>query len=165
MYILTQEMLHHLTGKDALEVTTTPEPTFDPLFLHGIRRTIATHGPHNLNIDAQDFELVLEPTGAALVGVAEANGPDRAAVAIQKALRPSPEQKRALAPPIKIILGITTRQEAQLAAEELDGISDYLEQVLGEYSDITFGMGVDKTLPTDCMHIVIGISCLQGALV
>ena len=165
MYTLTQETLIHLISQDPSKANIAAEATYDPFFVLGIQRTIDIQGANYLNIDVQDFEFVLKPTGTALVGVAEGHGPDRATEAIQKAFCPSPAQKQALASPIKIILGITTHQEAQLEAEELDVISDYLEQVLGEYSDITFGMGVDEALATDSVRIVIALSCLQGELV
>ncbi len=98
-------------------------------------------------VDFADVCTVMKDGGSAILGAAEANGDDRAMVAVEKALNSPLLNDRDIVGAKWILLNITSSSgDYEHTLDEMDLIQNYIQSVAGESCDIILGTGYDETL-------------------
>lgn len=109
----------------------------------GIAEVITHH--YTQNIDLRDAKTVLSNSGTAIMGSASAFGPNRAQVAISKALdSPLLNDNKIIG--AKNVLLLIVSGSAEITIDEIGEINDYIQTEAKSNVDIIMGVGEDETL-------------------
>jgi len=109
----------------------------------GIAEVITHH--YTQNIDLRDAKTVLSNSGTAIMGSASAFGPNRAQVAISKALdSPLLNDNKIIG--AKNVLLLIVSGSAEITIDEIGEINDYIQTEAKSNVDIIMGVGEDDTL-------------------
>lgn len=99
-----------------------------------------------VNVDFQDVRAVMLDAGAAVMGMSETRGENRARKAAEEALASPLLDNRDINGSKKILLSIISGADAELSMDELSEITEYIQQEAGEEAEMIFGHGVDHEL-------------------
>lgn len=99
-----------------------------------------------VNVDFQDVRAVMLDAGAAVMGMSETRGENRARKAAEEALASPLLDNRDINGSKKILLSIISGADAELSMDELSEITEYIQQEAGEEAEMIFGHGVDYEL-------------------
>jgi cell division protein FtsZ len=99
-----------------------------------------------VNVDFQDVRAVMLNAGAAVMGMAETRGENRARRAAEEALASPLLDNRDIHGAKKILLSIISGTEAELSMDELSEITEYIQAEAGDEAEMIFGHGVDEQL-------------------
>lgn len=99
-----------------------------------------------VNVDFEDVKTVMSNSGAAVMGSAVTSGENRARRAAEEALSSPLLNNTDIHGAQKILLSITSGEQAQLRMDELTEITDYIEEKAGDGADVIFGEGIDPML-------------------
>lgn len=108
-----------------------------------------------VNVDISDLETVVKETGKALLGFSQTNGSNRALEGIQKALNRTEEQIQATNNSRIAILSINAGTKADFELDELTAVTEYLQQQLGEQTELIFGHSKVEELEDSITVLVI----------
>lgn len=99
-----------------------------------------------VNVDFQDVRAVMLNAGAAVMGMSETRGENRARKAAEEALASPLLDNRDINGSKKILLSIISGADAELSMDELTEITEYIQQEAGDEAEMIFGHGVDHEL-------------------
>jgi cell division protein FtsZ len=99
-----------------------------------------------VNVDFQDVRAVMLNAGAAVMGMSETRGENRARKAAEEALASPLLDNRDINGSKKILLSIISGGDAELSMDELTEITEYIQKEAGDEAEMIFGHGVDHEL-------------------
>ncbi len=111
--------------------------------------------PGYVNVDFQDVKTVMHNAGAAVMGSATMEGEGRARRAAEAALVSPLLNNREVHGAKKILLSITSGEQAELQMDELTDITEYIQEMAGDEAEVIFGHGVDPELGDNIRVTVI----------
>lgn len=100
----------------------------------------------NINVDFEDVRTVMQDAGEAVMGSAIVEGEDRARRAAEAALTSPLLNNTNIKGAQYILLSIVVGDEDEFQMEELEEISDYVQEQAGEDAEIIFGQAYDETV-------------------
>ena len=109
----------------------------------GIAEIITVAG--YINVDFEDVKTVMKDGGTAIMGSASAEGDGRAVKAVSQALASPLLNDNDIEGANYILLNITSGDE-EVSMDEIDEITDYIQNEAGNTADIIWGNGVDEEL-------------------
>jgi len=109
----------------------------------GIAEIITVAG--YINVDFEDVRTVMKDGGTAIMGSAAAEGEGRAVKAVSQALASPLLNDNDITGANYILLNITSGDE-EVAMDEIDEITEYIQNEAGNTADIIWGNGVDESL-------------------
>jgi len=109
----------------------------------GIAEIITVAG--YINVDFEDVKTVMKDGGTAIMGSAAAEGDSRAVKAVSQALASPLLNDNDITGANYILLNITSGDE-EVSMDEIDEITDYIQNEAGNTADIIWGNGVDDSL-------------------
>lgn len=135
----------------------------DDILLNAVKsisEIITTSG--TINTDFRDVERVLKGAKQSVMGTAEAEGPDRALTAIQKALDSPLLNDRDISGAKSIIVTLATSSQKEAVVREQRVITSYVtEQVKGNHLLFKLGTIKDETLG-EALRVTIVASGFEG---
>ena len=99
-----------------------------------------------VRVDFRDVKSVMEKSGVALMGTGVAEGENRAMEAIQAATTSKLLNDNDISATKKALLYFQSSEEHEIRMEEIDTITQYLEQITNTEVDLIWGTGTDNTL-------------------
>ncbi len=109
----------------------------------GIAEVIMKEG--KINVDFEDVRTVMAGSGVALMGMAEAEGEDRALRAVQDALASPLLNDNDITGATYVLLNIAQGTKTMSMAE-MNGITDHIQDVSGSTADVIWGYCKDESL-------------------
>ncbi len=109
----------------------------------GIAEIITMTG--KVNVDFEDVKTVMTSSGVAIMGMAEAEGEDRSLRAAQEALA-SPLLNDSDIKGAKFVLLNITHGTREVLMDEIDEITDHIQQAAGSSADVIWGYCKDESL-------------------
>jgi cell division protein FtsZ len=109
----------------------------------GIAEVISVTGA--INVDFNDVNTVMRDSGYAIMGSAQAEGDNRAILAVQKALSSPLLNDNNIAGAKYVLLNITYGDN-EVLMDEIADITDYIQDEAGSTADVIWGHGYDDTL-------------------
>lgn len=103
------------------------------------------HKIGKVNVDFEDVRTVMTRSGVAIMGMAEAEGEDRALRAAHEALA-SPLLNDSDIKGAKYVLLNVTHGERALSMDEMTEITDHIQEAAGSSADVIWGYGKDDNL-------------------
>jgi len=101
--------------------------------------------PGYINVDFEDVKTVMQNSGVAIMGSATAEGENRAMEAVRSALASPLLNDNQIIGAKNILLNITSGSE-EVLMDEIDIISNYIQNEAGLTADIILGTSFDETL-------------------
>lgn len=118
----------------------------------GIAEIITVAG--YINVDFEDVKTVMKDGGTAIMGSASAEGEGRAKKAVSQALASPLLNDNDISGANYILLNITSGNE-EVSMDEVEEITDYIQNESGYTADIIWGNGTDETLEDKiCVTII-----------
>lgn len=99
-----------------------------------------------INVDFEDVRTVMQNAGAAVMGSATAEGENRARRAAEGSITSPLLNNTDIYGARYILLSIVVGDEDAFQMEELEEITDYVQEQAGEEAEIIFGQAADETL-------------------
>ena len=109
----------------------------------GIAEIITVAG--YINVDFEDVKTVMKGGGTAIMGSAEAEGENRAIDAVTKALSSPLLNDNEIKGANFILLNVTSGLE-EITMDEIDEITDYIQNETGYTAELIWGNGTDESL-------------------
>ena len=109
----------------------------------GIAEVIMKEG--KINVDFEDVRTVMSGSGVALMGMAEAEGEDRALRAVQEALASPLLNDNDITGATYVLLNIAQGSKS-MSMDEMNGITDHIQAVSGSTADVIWGYCKDESL-------------------
>ena len=109
----------------------------------GIAEIITVAG--YINVDFEDVKTVMKDGGTAIMGSATAEGEGRATKAVGQALASPLLDDNDITGANYILLNITSGDE-EVSMDEIDEITEYIQNESGNTADIIWGNGIDDSL-------------------
>jgi cell division protein FtsZ len=100
----------------------------------------------NINVDFEDVRTVMKDSGVAVMGSAVMEGDNRARKAVEAALNSPLLNNTDIYGSKYILLSIVVGDEDNFKFEELEEITQYVQEQAGEDAEIIFGQAVDDSL-------------------
>jgi cell division protein FtsZ len=110
----------------------------------GIAEIITVSG--YVNVDFEDVKTVMKDSGAAVMGSATISGEQRALKAAEISISSPLLNNTDILGAKKILLSITSGEQAELQMDELSEITDFIQERAGDEAEVIFGHGVDPNL-------------------
>jgi len=134
-----REIYGNLGGREALgkadEVLT--------VAAKGIAEIITIEG--HINVDFADVKTVMKGSGIALMGTGEAEGEDRAEIAIKDALSSPLLDNTDIKGASNVLLNISSGEE-EATLDEISYINEYVQTAAGNHADLIWGSNIDENL-------------------
>lgn len=108
-----------------------------------------------VNIDMEDARSVLKDGGTAIMGSATADGEDRAIKAVTAALNSPLLNDNKITGAKKSLLLVVFNAEDEITPEEMEIITNYIQEQAGGELDIFIGMGEDDTVPKGAITVTV----------
>lgn len=102
--------------------------------------------PGIINVDFEDVRTVMKDSGVAVMGSAVAEGDNRARRAVEAAITSPLLNDTDIFGAKYILLSIMVGDEDTFQFEELEEITQYVQEQAGENAEIIFGQAVDESL-------------------
>lgn len=118
----------------------------------GIAEIITVAG--YINVDFEDVKTVMKDGGTAIMGSAKAEGEGRAVKAVSQALASPLLNDNDITGANYILLNITSGAE-EVSMDEIDEITEYIQNEAGNTADIIWGNGVDEALGNEVSVTII----------
>lgn len=99
-----------------------------------------------INVDFEDVRTVMKDSGAAVMGSATADGDDRAIRAAEGALTSPLLNNTNIQGAKHILLSIVVGDDDDFQMDELEEITDFVQEKAGDSAEIIFGQAIDDTL-------------------
>lgn len=101
--------------------------------------------PGYINVDFEDVKTVMRNSGVALMGSASAEGENRAMDAVKAALASPLLNDNQIQGAKNILLNISFGSN-EVLMDEIDMISNFIQEEAGQTADVIFGTSIDETL-------------------
>lgn len=125
----------------------------------GIAEIITVAG--YINVDFEDVKTVMKDGGTAIMGSASAEGESRATKAVSQALASPLLNDNDITGANYILLNITSGDE-EVSMDEIDEITEYIQNESGNTADIIWGNGVDESLGSKISVTIIATGFSQS---
>ncbi len=125
----------------------------------GIAEIITVTG--YVNVDFEDVKTVMKESGKAIMGTGRANGENRAEEAIKMAIN-SPLLNDSNIEGAKNVLLYITSGTDEVSLDEVVEITEYVQNICGNCSDVIWGNGVDESLGEDISVTLIATGFESG---
>ncbi|MCV9387123.1 cell division protein FtsZ [Reichenbachiella ulvae] len=102
--------------------------------------------PGYVNVDFEDVKTVMKDSGGAVMGSSETSGENRAIRAIEEAINSPLLNNQNIQGAEKILLSIISGDQAELKMDELNEITEFMQDIAGDDAEVIFGHGVDSEL-------------------
>lgn len=102
--------------------------------------------PGYVNVDFEDVRTVMSKAGAAVMGSAQSEGENRARKAAETAISSPLLNNQDINGAQKILLSITSGEQAELQMDELSEITEFIQEMAGAEAEVIFGHGIDSEL-------------------
>ncbi len=102
--------------------------------------------PGDVNVDFEDVKTVMKNAGPAVMGSSKTFGENRARRAVEEALNSRLLNQQQIFGAKKILLSITSGEEAEIQMGELSDIFEYIREYAGSDAEVIHGLGVDVSL-------------------
>lgn len=99
----------------------------------------------HINVDFADIQTVMKESGVAIMGSAFAEGENRSAVAVERALHSPLLNDNSIEGARYILLNITSG-DSEITMDEMTEITDHVQERAGHTAEVIMGVGVDETL-------------------
>lgn len=109
----------------------------------GIAEVISGTGV--INVDFNDVNTVMRNSGVAIMGSAQAEGEDRALVAVQEALNSPLLNDNEISGAKHVLLNITYGDQ-EVLMDEITEITDFIQDEAGSTAEVIWGHGYDASL-------------------
>ncbi len=116
-----------------------------------------------INVDFEDVKTVMINSGVAIMGMAEAEGEDRALKAAQEALSSPLLNDNDIKGANYVLLNITHGPRAMLM-DEISEITDHIQDAAGSSADVIWGYGMDESLGDKVRITIIATGFKTNAL-
>lgn len=143
MLIICNDKLREMYGNLKMSEAFSKADDILTVAAKGIAEIITVAG--YINVDFEDVKTVMKDGGTAIMGSASAEGNDRAITAVTKAMS-SPLLNDSEIKGAKYILLNITSGEDEISMDEIDSITDYIQEEAGNSADIIWGNGIDESL-------------------
>ncbi len=110
--------------------------------------------PGKVNVDFEDVKTVMYNSGDAVMGSAIASGDDRAKCAAEEAINSPLLNNQNIQGAEKVLLSIVSGEGKELQMDELNEITDFMQDMAGDDADVIFGHSVDSDLG-DAIRVTI----------
>lgn len=127
----------------------------------GIAEIITVAG--YINVDFEDVKTVMKDGGTAIMGSASAEGENRAIEAVTKAISSPLLNDNEIEGANYILLNITSGEE-EVTMDEIDEITDYIQNEAGYTAELILGSGTDESLGKKVSVTVIATGFGKKAL-
>jgi len=101
--------------------------------------------PGEINVDFADVQYVMKSSGVAIMGVAQAEGEDRAMRAVHAAINSPLLNNNNITGARNILINISSGN-SQVTIDEITNINDFVQDAAGNDTDIIFGTCDDEAL-------------------
>ncbi|MCW8897679.1 MAG: cell division protein FtsZ [Flavobacteriales bacterium] len=118
----------------------------------GIAEIITVAG--YINVDFEDVKTVMKDGGTAIMGSATAEGDNRAIEAVTKAISSPLLNDNEIEGANYILLNITSGED-EITMDEIDDITDYIQNEAGYTAELIWGNGLDESLGSKVSVTVI----------
>lgn len=152
LLIINNERLKKIYGNESIPVALKRADNVLLTAAKGIAEIITVHG--YINVDFEDVKTVMKDSGVALMGSAKTSGEDRAVKAIKDALTSPLLNDNDIKGAKKILLNITSRDD-ETKMNEVHNITKYIEEAVGDTSNIIWGAGKDEQLEDEINVTII----------
>lgn len=125
----------------------------------GIAEIITVHG--KINVDFADVHTVMKDSGPAIMGNGIAEGEGRAMEAIRNAITSPLLEDNNIVGAKNILLNMTSGPEDKLKMREMQEITNYIQDLAGEGTDLIWGNGVDESLGSKVSVTIIATGFQQ----
>ena len=119
--------------------------------------------PGYINVDFEDVRTVMQKGGTAIMGSAQATGEDRATKAVSHALASPLLNDNDIKGAKYILLNITSGED-EISMDEIDEITDYIQNETGYTADLIWGNGKDEQLGENISVTIIATGFGPNAL-
>ena len=120
----------------------------------GIAEVITYH--YTTNIDLRDVRTVLEKSGTAIMGSAQAGGEDRAMKAVKQALdSPLLNDNHIHGSTNVLLLIVSNGNEHEITMDEMGLINDFIQDEAGGDTNVIMGIGIDDELGDEIAVTII----------
>jgi cell division protein FtsZ len=159
LLVINNDRLRDLYGNLSLDNAFAHADNVLATAARGIAEIIFKTG--TVNVDFQDVKTVMTGGGVAILGMAEADGEDRALRAAQEALNSPLLNDNDIRGAKYVLLNISTGERPVLM-DEVTEITDHIQEASGGTADVIWGYGKDEGLG-DAVRITIIATGFQSA--
>ncbi|MBQ0006890.1 MAG: cell division protein FtsZ [Alistipes sp.] len=123
--------------------------------VRGIAEIITGRG--YINVDFADVSRVMKNSGVAILGIGEAQGKDRAGIAVETAFNSPLLNDYDLRTAKSVLVNISSNTDPKLGltAAELKEIMSYIKEYTGAASNFKRGVVYDDNLPSDGIRVTV----------
>ncbi len=143
LLIIKNDKLREIGGNLTLKDAFTHADEVLATAARGIAEVISVTG--DINVDMNDVNTVMRDSGVAIMGSAQAEGEDRAAIAVEKALESPLLNDNNIEGARYVLLNITYGNK-EVLMDEITEITDYIQDAAGSTADVIWGHAMDETL-------------------
>ncbi len=143
LLVINNERLHQLSKNCTISQAFGMADDILTVAAKGIAELISVTG--YINVDFNDVNTVMRNSGHAIMGSAQAEGEDRALIAIQTALTSPLLNDNNIDGARYVLLNITFG-EKELTMDEISVITDFIQNEAGANAEVIWGYGNDSSL-------------------
>ncbi|MFO7790914.1 MAG: cell division protein FtsZ [Bacteroidales bacterium] len=152
LLIINNEHLKKIYGKENFSAAFKRADNVLLTAAKGIAEIITVHG--YINVDFEDVKTVMKNSGVALMGSSCASGEKRAMTAIKDALTSPLLNDNDIKGAKNILLNLTYGKD-EIKMDEISEITAYIEESVGDTSNIIWGTGMDESLEDEINVTII----------
>ncbi|HLP55721.1 MAG TPA: cell division protein FtsZ [Fluviicola sp.] len=143
LLVINNERLREMAGNLSLVNAFSKADNVLTTAAKGIAEVISVTGA--INVDFNDVNTVMKDSGVAIMGSSQAEGEDRALVAVKDALNSPLLNDNDISGAKYVLLNITYG-DVDVTMDEISEITDYIQDEAGSTADVIWGHGYDATL-------------------
>ena len=121
--------------------------------IKGIAEIITGHG--YINVDFADVRRVMKDSGMAIMGSGEANGANRAEIAVERAFTSPLIKDYSLKSAKNVLINITSSRENSLKMSEMEKIIGYVTEYTGNAFNFKRGVAYDDKMEAGTIRVTI----------
>ncbi len=121
--------------------------------IKGIAEIITGHG--YINVDFADVRRVMKDSGMAIMGSGEANGANRAEIAVERAFTSPLIKDYSLKSAKNVLINITSSRENSLKMSEMEKIIGYVTEYTGNAFNFKRGVAYDDKMESGTIRVTI----------
>lgn len=152
---LISRIVYYEPSDKSLSKAENQQATLSNEMLGQLYSIFASQTSRDVNIDLFDLGTILNCSGKAFLGLAEAKGPDRALHAITKALQRTDDQVQETTESKMALLSVTSGKNKALEMDELTEMTEYLQEHLGHQTEVIFGHSESAKLNDEVRVMVV----------
>lgn len=161
LIVINNERLRDLYGNLEVEDAFAHADNVLSTAARGIAEVIMKEG--KVNVDFEDVRTVMTGSGVALMGMAEAEGEDRALRAVQEALSSPLLNDNDINGAKYVLLNIALGSNS-ISMDEMSSITDHIQDASGSSADVIWGYCTDESLGEKIRVTVIATGFNQNEL-